>query len=105
MRAVWGPETVSGLRMRANDPIFERMLQSAGAQTSRVPLPGMRSALEQGTLDGALMAYESYVSLQLADQLKFVTVGETHHLDGLSSTSDGNRHVGEPHQRTASGIC
>ena len=27
----------------------------------------MRSALERGTLDGALMAYESYVSLQLAD--------------------------------------
>jgi TRAP-type transport system periplasmic protein len=75
-RAVQGPETVAGLKMRANDPIFERMLQSAGAQTSRVPLPAMRSALERGTLDGALMAYESYVSLQLADQLKFVTVGE-----------------------------
>ena len=36
----------------------------------------MRSALEQGTLDGLLTAYETYVALQLGDQLKFATVGE-----------------------------
>jgi len=75
-RPITSPESVTGLRMRAADPIFERMLQSAGAQTSQIPLPAIRSALEQGTLDGLLTAYESFVSLGLADQLKFATVGE-----------------------------
>jgi TRAP-type C4-dicarboxylate transport system substrate-binding protein len=75
-RPIQAPETVAGLRMRAADPIFERMLQAAGAQTSHVPLPAMRSALEEGRLDGLLTAYETYVSLKLNDQLKFVTVGE-----------------------------
>ena len=75
-RPITGPESVAGLRMRAADPIFERMLQAAGAQTSQIPLPAMRSALEQGTLDGLLTAYETYVALQLGDQLKFATVGE-----------------------------
>jgi TRAP-type C4-dicarboxylate transport system substrate-binding protein len=75
-RPIQAPESVAGLRMRAADPIFERMLQSAGAQTAHVPLPAMRPALEQGRLDGLLTAYETYVSLKLNDQLKFVTVGE-----------------------------
>jgi TRAP-type C4-dicarboxylate transport system substrate-binding protein len=75
-RPVQAPATIVGLRMRAADPIFERMLRSAGAQTLQVPLPAMRSALEEGKLDGLLTAYETYVSLKLSDQLKFVTVGE-----------------------------
>jgi TRAP-type C4-dicarboxylate transport system substrate-binding protein len=75
-RAIAGPKSVAGLKMRAADPIFERMLQSAGAQTLSVPLPALRSSLEDGSLDGLLTAYESYVSLQLGDQLKFATVGE-----------------------------
>jgi TRAP-type transport system periplasmic protein len=94
-RPINGPESVAGLRMRAADPIFERMLQSAGAQTSQIPLPAMRSALEGGTLDGLLTAYETYVSLNLSDQLKFATVGEPtiwmlfHPLLMAKSTWDG----------------
>ena len=34
-RPITGPESVAGLRMRAADPIFERMLQAAGAQRRR----------------------------------------------------------------------
>ncbi len=75
-RAVQAPATVAGLKMRAADPLFERMLQAAGAQTLQVPLPAIRPALDTGKLDGLLTAYESYVSLELHDQLKFVTVGE-----------------------------
>ncbi len=75
-RQVRGPETVAGLKMRAADPIFERMLQAAGATTSQIALPAMRAALEQQALDGLLTAYESYVSLRLDDQLRFVTAGE-----------------------------
>jgi TRAP-type C4-dicarboxylate transport system substrate-binding protein len=75
-RPVQGPDSIAGLRMRAADPVFERMLQSAGAQTLQVPLPAMRPALEEGKLDGLLTAYETYISLRLSDLLKFVTVGE-----------------------------
>ena len=75
-RPVRGPETVAGLKMRAADPIFERMLEATGATTSRVALPAMRAALEQETLDGLLTAYETYVSLRLDGQLRFVTAGE-----------------------------
>lgn len=74
-RPIKGPETVSGLRMRAGDPIFERMLQAAGATPLQVPLPALRASLERGILDGVLTAYETFVALQLNDQLKFVTVG------------------------------
>ena len=75
-RAIGGPESVAGLKMRAADPIFERMLEAAGAKTLNVPLPAMRSSVAQGALDGVLTAYETYVSLNLAEHLKFATVGE-----------------------------
>ena len=102
-RPIKGPDTVAGLKMRAGDPIFERMLQAAGATPLQVPLPAMRASLERGTIDGLLTAHETFVALQLHDQLKFVTVGSPtiwmlfHPLLMAKSTWDGLR----PEQQAA----
>jgi TRAP-type transport system periplasmic protein len=76
-RAVSDPQSVKGLRMRAADPLFERMLKEAGASVTNIPSTDVYAALEAGSLDAILTSYEGFVSLRLYEQAKFATLGST----------------------------
>ncbi len=76
-RAISDPQSVKGLRMRAADPLFERMLKEAGASVTNIPSTETYAALQGGSLDAILTSYEGYVSLRLYEQAKFATLGST----------------------------
>ena len=63
--------------MRAADPLFELMLQEAGASVINIPSTEVYAALQSGSLDALLTSYEGFVSLRLYEQAKFATVGST----------------------------
>ena len=71
------PQSVKGLRMRAADPLFERMLTEAGASVTNIPSTEVYAALQAGSLDAILTSYEGFVSLRLYEQAKFATLGPT----------------------------
>jgi TRAP-type transport system periplasmic protein len=76
-RAISDPLSVKGLRMRAADPLFERMLREAGASVTNIPSTEVYAALQGGSLDAILTSYEGFVSLRLYEQAKFATLGST----------------------------
>ncbi|HST11082.1 MAG TPA: TRAP transporter substrate-binding protein DctP [Terriglobales bacterium] len=76
-REISDPQSVQGLRMRAADPLFELMLQEAGASVINIPSTEVYAALQSGSLDALLTSYEGFVSLRLYEQAKFATVGST----------------------------
>jgi TRAP-type transport system periplasmic protein len=47
---------VRGLKMRAADPLFELLLQEAGASVTNLPSTEAYAALESGALDAILAA-------------------------------------------------
>jgi len=71
------PQSVRGLKMRAAEPLFELMLQDAGATVINIPSTEAYAALRSGTLDAILTSYEGFVSLRLYEQAKFATLGST----------------------------
>ena len=76
-REISDPQSVQGLRMRAADPLFELMLQEAGASVINIPSTEVYAALQSGSLDALLTSYEGFISLRLYEQAKFATVGST----------------------------
>lgn len=74
-RAITGPKSVDGLKMRAADPYFEQVLQQAGASVQAMPSSEVYTALQTGVLDGLLTSSESFVSMRIFEQTKHATVG------------------------------
>ena len=74
-RAIKGPDSVHGMKMRAADPYFEEVLQKAGASVQAMPSSEVYTALQTGVLDGLLTSSESFVSMRIYEQTKYATVG------------------------------
>lgn len=73
-RAITGPKSVEGMKMRAADPTFESMLKSAGASVVNMPSTEIYPAMQSGVLNATLTSAESFVSMRLYEQTKFATV-------------------------------
>jgi TRAP-type C4-dicarboxylate transport system substrate-binding protein len=76
-RPIADPGSVRGLRMRGGDPLFEQMLTAAGAAVTNMPSTDIYAALQSDRLDAIATTYEAFVSLRLAEQTKFATVGSS----------------------------
>lgn len=74
-RAIGGPETVAGLRMRAADPTFELMLKEAGASVVSMPSTEIYPAMQSGVLNATLTSAETFVSMRLYEQTRHATIG------------------------------
>ena len=74
-RPITGPASVRGLKMRGADPLFEFMLKEAGASVSSMPSTDIYAAMQSGQLDAIGTTYEAFISLRLAEQARFATVG------------------------------
>jgi TRAP-type transport system periplasmic protein len=70
-----GPETVRGLRLRGGDPLFDLMLEKAGAVPVDLTSDRLYAAMRSGELDGTLTSYETFVSTKIYEQAKFFTAG------------------------------
>jgi TRAP-type transport system periplasmic protein len=74
-RPITGPASVQGLRMRGGDALFEVMLKEAGASVSNMPSTEIYAAMQSGELDAIGTTYEAFMSLRLAEQARFATIG------------------------------
>src|SRR5215831_10062762 len=74
-RPITGPASVQGLKMRGADPLFELMLKDAGASVTNMPSTDVYAAMQAGSLDAIATTYEAFMSLRLAEQAKFATIG------------------------------
>jgi TRAP-type C4-dicarboxylate transport system substrate-binding protein len=79
-RAITGPASVSGLKLRAADPTFELMLKEAGASVVSMPSTELYPSLQSGVLSATLTSAETFVSMRLYEQTKFATVGGDYNL-------------------------
>lgn len=68
-------KSVAGLKMRAADPLFGLMLKDAGASVVTMPSPEIYGAMQAGSVDAVVAAYETFMSLRIYEQAKFATVG------------------------------
>jgi TRAP-type transport system periplasmic protein len=73
-RAITGPSSVNGLKMRAADPTFESMLKAAGASVVSMASTEIYPALQSGVLNGTLTSAETFVSMRLYEQTKYATI-------------------------------
>ena len=74
-RAITGPDSVAGLRIRAADPTFELMLKEAGASVVSMPSTEIYPAMQSGVLNATLTSAETFVSMRIYEQTKFATIG------------------------------
>ncbi|UQG55144.1 MULTISPECIES: TRAP transporter substrate-binding protein DctP [unclassified Marinobacter] len=74
-RAITGPDSVNGLKMRGADRTIDTVLSSAGASVISMPSTELYSALQTGVLDGLMTSYESLLSMRLYEQTKYATLG------------------------------
>jgi len=74
-REIAGPNTVKGLRLRGGDPLYDLLLQKAGAIPVQLPSNEIYSAMASGKLDGALTSYETFVSEKIYEHAKYFTAG------------------------------
>ena len=74
-REIAGPSTVTGLRLRGGDPLFDLMLKKAGAIPVELTSNQLYAAMQAGTLDGALTSYETFVSTKIYEHGKYFTAG------------------------------
>ncbi|ODT33924.1 MAG: hypothetical protein ABS55_12170 [Lautropia sp. SCN 70-15] len=79
-RPIGGPDTVSGLKMRAADPTFELMLKEAGSSVINMPSSEIYPALQSGVLNATLTSAETFVSMRLYEQTNNATVGGDYNL-------------------------
>lgn len=79
-RAIAGPASVAGLKMRAADSTFESMLSAAGASVVSMASSEVYPALQSGVLNAILTSSETFVSLRLYEQTKHATVGGDYNL-------------------------
>lgn len=73
-RAITGPKSVAGLKLRAADPTFEGMLKTAGASVVSMPSTEIYPSLQSGVLSGTLTSAETFVSMRLYEQTRHATV-------------------------------
>jgi len=83
-REISDPRTVKGLKMRGAEPLFERMLQAAGASISSMPSTKVYAAMQSGGLDAIGTTYEAFISFRLYEQAKFATIGDPSLFMGFS---------------------
>jgi TRAP-type transport system periplasmic protein len=74
-REIGGPETVKGLRLRGGDPLFDLMLKNAGAIPVDLTSNQIYAAMRDGTVDGALTSYETFVSTKIYEYGRYFTAG------------------------------
>jgi TRAP-type C4-dicarboxylate transport system substrate-binding protein len=74
-REIGGPDTVKGLRLRGGDPLMDLTLKNAGAIPVDMTSNQIYAAMRDGTLDGALTSYETFVSTRIYEHAKFFTAG------------------------------
>ena len=79
-RPIGGPDTVTGLKMRAADPTFELMLKEAGSSVVNMPSSEIYPALQSGVLNATLTSAETFVSMRLYEQTNNATVGGDYNL-------------------------
>jgi len=78
---IFGPSSVGGLRMQAANPLFERTLKAAGASVVDLPETEIAAAMRSDDLDAVVTTYESFMSLRLAEQAQFATIGRSLFMD------------------------
>ena len=83
-RAISDPKSVQGLKMRGAEPLFERMLQEAGASIASMPSTKLYAAMQSGTLDAVGTTYEGFLSFRLYEQTKFAVIGDPSLFMGFS---------------------
>jgi TRAP-type C4-dicarboxylate transport system substrate-binding protein len=74
-REIAGPDTVKGLKLRGGDPLFDFMLEKAGAVPVALTSDRLYSAIQSGEIDGTLTSYETFVSTKIYEHGKFFTAG------------------------------
>ena len=74
-REIAGPDTVKGLKLRGGDPLFDLMLEKAGATPVALTSDRLYAAMRAGEIDGTLTSYETFVSTKIYEHAKFFTVG------------------------------
>jgi TRAP-type C4-dicarboxylate transport system substrate-binding protein len=74
-REIAGPDTVRGLKLRGGDPLFDLMLEKAGAIPVALTSDRLYTAMQSGEIDGTLTSYETFVSTKIYEHAKFFTVG------------------------------
>ncbi len=74
-REIAGPETVKGLRLRGGDTLFDAMLKKAGAIPVELTSDRIYAAMQDGSVDGALTSYETFVSTKIYEHAKYFTAG------------------------------
>jgi len=79
-RAIAGPDSVTGLNMRAADATFEAMLKAAGASVVSMASSEIYPALQSGVLNAILTSSETFVSLRLYEQTRHATAGGDYNL-------------------------
>jgi TRAP-type C4-dicarboxylate transport system substrate-binding protein len=78
---IFGPTSVLRLRMQAASPLFERTLKAAGATVVDLPMTEVAAAMQSDKLDAVVTTYETFMSLRLAGQAKFATIGSSLFMD------------------------
>jgi len=79
-RPIAGPDSVTGLNMRAADATFEAMLKAAGASVVSMASSEIYPALQSGVLNAILTSSETFVSLRLYEQTRHATAGGDYNL-------------------------
>ncbi len=74
-REIAGPGTVKGLKLRGGDPLFDLMLEKAGAVPVALTSDRLYAAMKSGEIDGTLTSYETFVSTKMYEHGKFFTAG------------------------------
>jgi TRAP-type C4-dicarboxylate transport system substrate-binding protein len=74
-RDIAGPDTVKGLKLRGGDPLFDLMLEKAGAVPVALTSDRLHAAIKSGEIDGTLTSYETFVSTKIYEHAKFFTSG------------------------------
>lgn len=72
------PADIKGQVTRAAGPMFETMLQGAGASLASMPSSEIYTAMQTGVLDAANTSSESFVSYRLYEQVKCMTAPGDH---------------------------
>lgn len=72
------PDDIKGQVTRAAGPMFETMLQGAGASLASMPSSEIYTAMQTGVLDAANTSSESFVSYRLYEQVKCMTAPGEH---------------------------
>jgi TRAP-type C4-dicarboxylate transport system substrate-binding protein len=75
-RKIEQPKDISGLKLRTSGGAMDVTVRKLGGVPVRITGPDTFQALSRGTIDGAILPMISVISYQLADLIKFTTVGE-----------------------------